>query len=190
MLSQGSIKKEANLKMDQDYSDKVNKGMVEDFGEEIPDHPKAKGGYKDADDNSQGDCKATDRFAKAIIKVFGLDKQKVMAFPMLVRNFIGDRGYFYALRNINLIISDMINGELERKGFVLYFISLLSTSYGFGIDSRIASNDKLIADEFYLNNHNYQDHFFSAYIYSKTIILHVHTNENIMKPIKHGQDQA
>jgi hypothetical protein len=54
---------------------------------------------------------------------------------------------------------------------------------------QIASNNNLIADKIYLNNHNYQDHFFSAYMESKTIILHVHTKENIIKPMKkHGQD--
>jgi len=190
-LSQGSAERETNVKVDQDYDGTDVDDVHVDLGEELPDLPKDEDEIKDTDDNSQYACKATEyfsRFAKAIIKVFGPDKEQLMVFPMLVRNFIGPRGYFYSLKDINHVISDMIDSELERKGFCPYFVTSFATSYGFEIDSRIALTDTTIGEELYLNDHNYQDHLFSTYMEDKIIVLHIHVDEDIMKPIKRGPD--
>ena len=192
-LSQGSHDKEVNIKVDEGFEGVNPTGSGDfDLDEPVPELPKNEHEDLDADDNSQGGCKATtyfDTFAKAIIKVFGPDKKQLIVFPMLVRNFIGRRGYFYSLKNFNHIISDMIDSELHRMGYVGYFISSYHTGYGFEIDLRIASNDPSIADEYYLSGKNYQDHLFSSYMENKIITLHVHVGEDILRPIDRNTTQ-
>lgn len=141
---------------------------------------------QDSEDEYDGRNKATmyfDTFAKAIIKVFSKDKQ-VMVFPMLVKNFMDRHGYFSSLRTISHCVCDMIDSELERQGFVPFFVDSFEYEHGFACDMRIASHDATLCDDFYLHGRNYEDLFFSSYAENQKLTLHVHVKEDIMRHMK------
>jgi hypothetical protein len=141
---------------------------------------------QDNHDMYEGRKKATvyfDDFAKMIIKVFSQGKQ-VMVFPMLAKNFMDKQGYFSLLRSISNCICDMIDSELDRQGFQPFFVNSFDYENGFACDLRIESHDPSLCQDFYLHERNYEDMFFSTYVEKRNITLHVHVNDDILKPLK------
>jgi hypothetical protein len=133
--------------------------------------------------NSDEKCRATDyfdKFAKAIIKVFDVEGQ-VVVFPMLVKKLLDKKGYFKPISSISAIICEMIDAELDRKGFLPFFLGSIEYEHGFACDLQVESYDKNLGSEFYLNDKNYLDMLFSTYLEMKVVNLHVHVKGKLLR---------